>query len=67
MQVRLSIEDQAYVRALQAHIAASSPLGMEVGKTDVVRAGLRAAAEKAGITPVEIHEQLNLLRLEEVI
>jgi len=49
MQVRLSIEDQAYVRALQAHIAASSPLGMEVGKTDVVRAGLRAAAEKAGI------------------
>ena len=51
MNVRLSIEDQSYVRAIQEHFAGIEPLGVVLGPTDVVRLGLRTALSKAGIHP----------------
>lgn len=55
MNIRLSIDDQAYVRALQEHFAGMEPIGVELGNTDVVRLALRTTISKAKIAPSELN------------
>ena len=62
MQIRLVIEDQAYVRLLQEHFKQSSPLQPELGNAEVVRTSLRAAATKAGISNRDVAAKISELR-----
>ena len=62
MQIRLVLEDQAYVRLLQEHFKQSSPLQPALGNAEIVRTSLRAAATKAGISNRDVAAKISELR-----
>ena len=62
MNIRLSPEDQAYVRLLQEHFKQCSPLQPELGNAEIVRTSLRAAATKAGISNRDVAAKISELR-----
>lgn len=62
MHIRLSIEDQAYVRLLQEHLAKSSPLLPEIAHTDIIRTALRVALRQAGISELQVPMEVDKLR-----
>ena len=62
MNIRLSPEDQAYVRLLQEHFKQCSPLQPKLGNAEIVRTALRAAAIKAGISNRDVAAKISELR-----
>ena len=62
MQIRLNDEALGHVTAIQNHLAGLTPLGVHLGRTDIVRLALREVATQISRNESELTAVMGAVR-----